>query len=143
MTTDSHNTVLIVHAIDTEGPLYESLEAKFERLEEVYSITGIARTQENLEKIKSQKLDLGGREADAAQMLSAHRNNYNDSWEKIDAMLDRIMAREFRMQQADSFGGGWVYNWHCLDHVGYEANPRRRDLGYHKVFDHYQRVLAA
>ena len=27
-----HSEVLVVHAIDTEGPLYESLEAKFDRL---------------------------------------------------------------------------------------------------------------
>ena len=28
-------TLYLVHAIDTEGPLYESLEATFERLEKI------------------------------------------------------------------------------------------------------------
>jgi hypothetical protein len=37
----------------------------------------------------------------------------------------------------DSFGGGWIYNWFCVDHVDYQTNPRRRDVGYHNVFDHY------
>ena len=36
----------------------------------------------------------------------------------------------------DSFGNGWVFNWHCLDHVGYINNPRRRDMGYHNIFDY-------
>ena len=30
--------IYFVHAIDTEGPLYESLEAKFERIKSVYNI---------------------------------------------------------------------------------------------------------
>ena len=37
----------------------------------------------------------------------------------------------------DSFGGGWIYNWFCVDHVGYEINPRRRDMGYHNIYDRY------
>ena len=32
-------TVYIVHAIDTEGPLYESLNAKFERIEDIFKIS--------------------------------------------------------------------------------------------------------
>jgi hypothetical protein len=45
-------------------------------------------------------------------------------------------------QYPDSFGDGWVYNWHCVDHVGYEYNPRRRDIGYHNIFDHYKSILS-
>ena len=56
-------------------------------------------------------------------------------------MLDRIMDNRFRQKMPDSQGNGWVYNWHCLDLVGYDYNPRRRDLGYHNIFDHYRRRL--
>ena len=41
----------------------------------------------------------------------------------------------------DSDGNGWVYNWFCVDHVDYDVNPRRRDIGYHNVFDHYRSVI--
>jgi hypothetical protein len=41
----------------------------------------------------------------------------------------------------DSTGSGWVYNWFCVDHVDYDVNPRRRDIGYHAVFDHYTSTL--
>jgi hypothetical protein len=34
-----------------------------------------------------------------------------------------------------------VYSWFVVDHVGYTDNPRRRDIGYHNVFDHYRRLL--
>ena len=45
--------VNIVHAIDTEGPLYEPLDATFERLAHVYQVTGIKSSRENLEGIMS------------------------------------------------------------------------------------------
>lgn len=32
------STVYVVHCIDTEGPLYESVEATFERLKEIFHI---------------------------------------------------------------------------------------------------------
>ena len=31
--------VYIVHAVDTEGPLYESLKAKFEKIKNIFGIT--------------------------------------------------------------------------------------------------------
>ena len=133
--------VNFLHAIDAEGPLYESVQAKFIRLQDLFGITHIEPTSQNLAKLKRGEIPLNGREADVMHILNGHLANYNDSWEKIDVMLNRIMAPEFRNKHPDSFGGGWVYNWHCLDHVGFEYNPRRRDMGYHNIFDHYAEVL--
>jgi hypothetical protein len=134
--------VLIVHAVDTEGPLYESLEAKFERLRDLYGLEGIAPTRENLGKLQRAEMNLGGLEKDVARTLSGHLVNYMETWDMVDAMVARVTAPEFRMKNPDSFGNGWVFNWHCLDHVGFEYNPRRRDMGYHNIFDHYRAVLA-
>lgn len=140
MTTS--NVVLITHAIDTEGPLYESIEAKFDRLRDLFGITSIAPTAANLKKLKDGEIKLGGIEQDVKRILNGHLANYNDTWDKIDSMLERIMTDEFRNKMPDSYGGGWVYNWHCLDHVGFEYNPRRRDMGYHNIFDHYRALLS-
>jgi len=103
-------TVYIVHAVDTEGPLHESLEATFERLE---AITGrsLSRGAEIIQQIRRKELDLGGHEDAAAKMVSPELIQYNDNWEKIDQMLARIMAPEFRHRMLDSNGNGWVYNW--------------------------------
>lgn len=135
--TDTDRLVLIVHSVDAEGPLYESLAATFGRLADLHGITGLPETRQTLEKLQRREIGLGGREDVVAEVLSGHLLDYNDSWEKIDAMLDRIMGGEFRTVLPDSYGNGWIYNWHCLDHVGYEINPRRRDMGYHNIFDHY------
>ena len=134
--------VYIVHAVDTEGPLYESLAAKFERLKETFGVDKeIEPTWENFRKLQNGEIQLGGNEAFIANAFSAHLVDYNDTWERLDRMLLKIMSPDFRNKLPDSFGGGWIFNWHCLDHVGYEVNPRRRDIGYHNIFDHYHDMI--
>ena len=133
--------VIFVHAIDTEGPLYESVEAKFERIKNLYDVTFETKDKVTIEKLKKGEIPLGGKEKAIALMLSSHLTNYNDDWNKLFKMHERIFSKDFRMQDSDSFGGSWVFSWHCLDHAGYEINPRRRDLGYHKIFDKYKDLL--
>ncbi len=139
MTTAVH----IVHCIDTEGPLYESVQAKFERLREMFNIDHLAPTQENLRKLRAGEIDLGGREASVQKILSGHLTNYNETWTELDAMLERATSRAFRGRMLDSLGHGWRYNWFCMDHVGYDYNPRRRDIGYHNIFDRYRDLTAS
>ena len=132
--------VYIVHCVDTEGPLYESLSAKFERIKEVFNVN-IKPTLKNLKKLKLKQIPLNGKEKKVAMLLSSHLTNYNDTWGKIDNMLKKIFSKNFRNENKDSFGRNWIFNWHCLDHVGYKHNPRKRVLGYHKIFDHYSQKL--
>ncbi len=132
--------VYIVHSVDTEGPLYESLEAKFQRLDDVFNVK-LKPSQNLLEKLKNKQVNLKGKEVAVSTLLSSHLTNYNDNWKKIDQMIKNIFSKEFRNNDKDSFGGKWVFNWHCLDHVGFKYNPRKRTLGYHKIFDYYKKVL--
>jgi hypothetical protein len=127
----------IVHCIDTEGPLYESIDATFERLKQLFGVNLLA-TKENLCKIQRKEIDLGGKEEMAAIAFSEHLLAYNDTWDKIDSMLDKIMTKKYRQQFQDSNGDGIIYNWHCMDNSGFETNYRRRDLGFGNIFSHYQ-----
>ena len=132
--------VYIVHCIDTEGPLYESLQAKFDRIKEVFGVK-IKPTSKNLRRLREKKISLNGNEEKVANLLSGHLTNYNDTWKKIDKMHSKIFSKNFRNKDKDSYGKNWIFNWHCLDHVGYKHNPRKREIGYHKIFDHYQEIL--
>lgn len=132
--------VYIVHAIDTEGPLYESTKATFERLESTFGIK-LNPTYDNLQKLRNEEIKLNGIENEVAKFLEPTLQNYHDTWDKIESMLSKIMSKEFRFKYPDSFGGGWVYNWFCLDHVGYKENPRHRDIGYNNVHDRYVEFL--
>jgi hypothetical protein len=131
------STVHIVHCIDTEGPLHEPLEATFERLRDIFGLD-LPANRDTLEKLQRKEIALNGLENDVARVLSPELLAYHDTWEKLDEMLTHIMSSEYRSAMPDSFGGAWIYNWHCLDFVGFDTNPRRRDSGFHKVFDHYR-----
>ena len=134
------STVHIVHCIDTEGPLYEPLRETFGRLYDIFGLE-IEPTLQNLRKIQNREIDLGGIEDEVAKVFSADLLAYNDSWDKVDKMLEDLMSPAYRNQMVDSFGQGWVYNWFCLDFVGFKTNRRRRDAGFHNIFDHYAEVL--
>lgn len=142
------NKIFIVHCIDTEGPLHESLNATFERLYEIYGIK-LDATEENLIKLQNKKINLRALtnenlynsdsiETDVAKSFSKHLLQLNDSWDKIDLMLDKIMSKQYRDQYLDSNGRGIIYNWHCMDHVGFLTNERKRDIGFGNIFNHYK-----
>lgn len=138
---EKDKTVYFVHCVDTEGPLYESLRATFERLHGIFGVR-MAPSQENLHALQEKRIDLGEKTELVAEVFSSHVLSYNDTWDKIDAMLDRVLREDFRNRLLDSAGNGWVFNWFCLDHVEFDSNPRRRDMGYHNIHDHYAEKLA-
>ena len=134
------NSVYVVHCIDTEGPLHESIEATFERLRGIFHLE-LEPSPDLLRRLQAGEVDLGGTEAAVQRVVDPHLLAYNDTWDKVDAMLAELMAPSFRQQTCDSSGGGWIYNWFCVDHVDYDSNPRRRDIGYHNIFAHYRRLI--
>lgn len=138
----STGTVYIVHHIDTEGPLWESIEELFARLKIIFGIDMVP-TYENLEKLQRGEIDLP--EDQKKELLVAvdpHTVGFKRNWGMIDEMLDRVMAPDFRNARTDSFGGGWIYNWHVMDHVGFaDENPRHRDIGHHNIYDFYNYLL--
>ncbi|MBG0791120.1 MAG: hypothetical protein H0S80_11560 [Desulfovibrionaceae bacterium] len=140
MTRNDASCVHVVHCVDTEGPLHESLEATFERLRDAFGVT-LAPSRATLKQIQRRELDPNGWEEAAARMVAPAQLAYLDTWEKIDRSLDMVFSPQFRDPLRDSFGNPYVCNWFCMDHVGFEANPRRRAFGYHVVFEHYRTRL--
>jgi hypothetical protein len=134
------NPVYIVHCIDTEGPLHESVEGTFERLRSIFHLD-LEPSVNMLRRLQAGEVELGGLESAVQRVVDPHLLAYNNTWDKVDAMLAEIMGESFRDQIPDSSGAGWVYNWFCVDHVDYDLNPRRRDLGYHNIFEHYRQLI--
>ena len=134
------NSVHVVHCIDTEGPLYESVEATFERLRSIFHLE-LEPSVDLLHRLQAGKVNLGGLEAAVQKVVEPRLLAYNDTWASVDAMLANAMSETFRKRVCDSKGGGWIYNWFCVDHVDYEVNPRRKDIGYHNIFDHYRSTI--
>jgi hypothetical protein len=134
------NPVYVVHCIDTEGPLHESVDATFERLRQIFHLD-LEPSVGLLRRLQAGEVSLDGLEAAVQKVVDPHLLAYNDTWDRVDAMLAELTQDSFRTQTCDSSGAGWIYNWFCVDHVDYDANPRRRDIGYHNIFEHYRRVI--
>jgi hypothetical protein len=130
-------TVYVVHCVDTEGPLAESLQATFQRAKEIFNLD-LEPSVETLQKLQRCEIDLGGIEQEVAKVFNPKLLGYHQDWPSIDQMLDEIMSAEFRNKRSDSAGNGWLFNWHCIDHFGFTDNPRGRDMKIHAVFDHYR-----
>ncbi len=139
---ESQAVVYIVHCIDAEGPLYESLEATFDRIEQIFGLR-LPVSRQTLRKLQSKELDLGGQEESIAMVVSPKLLAYNDTWDKIDAMLERIGDPKFRLAQPDSYGGGWIYNWHCVDHYrGFSESTQAADtIHWHFHPTHHERHI--
>ena len=129
--------VYIVHCIDTEGPLYESLKETFSRIKRFTGKT-IAPSIETLRKIQNQEIDFDGKEDVVAFTFSERNLSYKKNWGEIDEMLERITCEKFRNKYKDSFGGGYKYNWFVMDWANYQINPRCRDQGYNNIYNHYR-----
>lgn len=133
--------VYIVHCVDTEGPLYEPIDSTFKRIKDIYGFE-IEATTENLTKLQNRQINLNGYEKAVAEMLDNNLISTFGTWDQIDNMLNKITSVEFRNQFLDSNGEGWIYNWFCMDHVGFNGyNPRRRDAGHHNIYDYYDRRI--
>lgn len=137
---ESEKVLYVVHCIDTEGPLDEDLAATFKRLKDIFGLD-IKPSIEALGMLQNCEIDLGGIEKSVSECIAPDLLHYNRNWTDIDLMLDELLSADFRLQQPDDFGQGWVYSWHCMDHVGLTENPRKKDFGYGKIFSHYRKRL--
>ncbi len=60
-----------------------------------------------------------------------------NNWTRVDGLLDRLFAREFREAVRDTGGNRAVISWFILTLTGFKTNPFHRPMGYHLVYDHY------
>jgi len=130
----------VVHCIDTEGPMTEDLNDTFKRLKVIFGID-VPPSKENLIKLQKKEIYLSGLEDEVAKVIKPSLLAYNESWKDIELMLEECMSSKYRREFLDDFDGGWVYSWHCMDHVGYKDNRRRKDVGYGNIYRFYKNII--
>ncbi len=134
--------VYIVHAVDTEGPLYESTNATFKRIEELFNLKFKVKSKKKLENLfKGIGLPKKLNKKKFFSAINPHLLKYNKNWNEIKKMVNKINEKKFRNKLLDSKGKNWKFSWHCVDHIGYKFNPRKRSIGYHKIFDFYKNLV--
>jgi hypothetical protein len=65
------------------------------------------------------------------------------TWYDVEEMVAATVSEDFRKEHADPEGNPYSFTWFIIDVVGYKDNPRRKALGFHSVWDAYQRLLQA
>jgi uncharacterized protein YfcZ (UPF0381/DUF406 family) len=138
--------VYIVHCVDVEGPMTETVEATWERIRDEDKIhISLEPSLDNLKKIQEGKLDLGlSREVmiKLQNKYSPENLAYLTSWEEVDKSIKNSISLEFRKRYCDSEGGLYKYSWFIYDHYGFINNPRFHVTGIHSIFDHYLKLFS-
>ena len=137
---DVKKTLHVVHCVDAEGPLEETLDATFERLKTAFGIVVDANLQ-NLHLLQNQELDVGVCEKQVADFIAPNRIAYLSTWKQVEEMISKVVSPEFRDKFSSPDGSPYTYSWFIIDVIGYKNNPRRKPVGYNVVWDHYQRFL--
>lgn len=130
----------IVHAIDTEGPLEETIEATFDRLRKEKKID-LEPSLLTLQALQHKEIDLNGSEEEVAEFLSPARLAYLSTWNDVERMILSITGHDYRLAHCGSDGSLYTFSWFVVDVIGYRNNPRRKAFGFHTVWDQYQRIL--
>src|SRR3989442_5199462 len=63
------------------------------------------------------------------------------TWSEVEEMIAAVTTDTFRRTYSDPQGSPYAFTWFIIDVVGYRDNPRRKALGFHAVWDVYQRLL--
>ena len=67
----------VVHSVDTEGPLYESIDATFSRLKDLFKLEFKDQNRDILNKLKKGLINLIGKEKIVQNVLNSHLLDYN------------------------------------------------------------------
>lgn len=133
--------VYIVHAVDVEGPMTETLEATFERMWDYGLPRSVKTSKENLRRVQ-QGAPIEGLKPEVAELLrqtfTDHLLGYWGDWKAIDAMMADINSPAFRNKYCGKDGSPYVLSWFIYDHHhDFTNNPRFHAVGTHVIHDHY------
>lgn len=140
MSIQKQPSLFIVHCVDTEGPLEEPLKATFERLKSNKGI-GLEPSIDLLLKLQNGTYFLAGREKEIADYLHPKRLSYLTNWQAVSKMLKEVTAKDFRLKHADPMGNPYTFSWFLIDIVGYKNNPRNKSVGFHSVYDNFNKIV--
>ncbi len=147
MTMPKKPIVYIVHNVDAQGPMRETIEATWER---IYLGDGIwlpvEPSADNLRKFQRGELDLDLSPEKMQHLMrkySPENLHYLTSWEEIDRSILNTTSPEFRQKYCDKQGGDYTYSWLIYDHYGFTTNQRFHDVGIHAIWDHYHDLFLA
>lgn len=147
MSYKEKGTIYVTHCMDVEGPMNETLEATWERLQEEdgFDMSTIEINKENLNKLQDKTLNIPNCSKEKKEYLSkkySKKNlSYYKTWEEIDQHFLKITSPDFRATYQDPQGNPYLLNMYIYDHYGFSNNPRFHAEGIHEIYDHYHQLF--
>ncbi len=130
-------SLYIVIAVDTEGPLTETLKDTFQRINDYFGIK-INPSIKNLKKLQNSNYKIPKNDKQKIkEILNPHFLNTHKNWKELNNQIKLIFSKKFRKNYTDNANQEIIFDWYCLDHINFKTNPRKRDIGHHKVYDKY------
>lgn len=133
-------TVYVVHAVDVEGPMTETIDATFSRMYDDGLPRDFRPDAQTLKNIQSKNID--NLDDDLLDILSAkyseHLATYMNNWSEINHNIRKATSSRFRSFYKDDFQKPYLYSWFIYDHHDdFKLNPRMHEVGDSLIFDHY------
>ncbi len=134
------NLLYVVICIDTEGPLSESLNSTFKRINSKFNLS-LKPSIRTLKNLQSGLIGLNKNRNQLKDFVNPKRLNYLSNWKQVSKMIKNITSNKFRKKTVKKFNSSLKYSWFIIDNVGFKSNPRKKTLGFNKIFDRYEKLL--
>jgi hypothetical protein len=137
------NILKVVICIDTEGPLTEKLTDTFKRVNNYFG-TKFNPTKKKLKNLQSgifEKKISKKMQSEIRDFVAPKRLNYLTNWKQVTRMIKDLTSSKFRSSTIKFFKKELVYSWFIIDNVGFKVNPRKKTIGFNKIFKKYLQIL--
>ena len=100
----SRKDLYIVYCIDAEGPLYEPLDATFERVRQIFGVE-MEVSHDKLIKLQQGNIQgVSGEKRDAImKMIAPDRLAFNSDWSTLNKAIEKAMSSKVRNSLPDSY----------------------------------------
>ena len=132
----------LVHCVDTEGPLNETIDATFQRLTE---LTGQEwdSSPENYLALLDGALKTNDPELDSQIYRAFNRTtlNYCSTWDQVEEAVRAVLNAQKAGRWLDDRGVCLPTTWFAMDHFHLGDNPREKEARVFEITRKYQELF--
>lgn len=134
--------VHLVHCVDTEGPLHESIDATFERLSAITGSTWDS-SPENYDSLLNGTLTTNDPDVDSQILRTFNKEtlNYCSDWRKIEESVEKVLRAQAVGHWIDDRGDTLPTTWFAMDHFNLGENPRQKEVQLFEITRRYEELI--
>ena len=133
----------LVHCVDTEGPLNETIDATFQRLKEMTG-QGWDSSPENYSALLDGALKTNDPGLDSRIYRAFNREtlNYCATWDQVEESVEAVLNAQKAGRWLDDRGVCLPTTWFAMDHFHLGDNPREKETGVFEITRRYREMFS-